>query len=240
MKALFTAALFFTPWLLAAAQPAPATLAQKSTNAPPALSTNKPTAKELMKGDSFTNSVEIVMVKISPTLWAGKFLVTQEEYQKVMGSNPSEFRGERNPVDSVSWNDVLGFCAKLSQMERKEEMLPEGFVYTLPTQAQWESLAAGANLSDAVTGQGTPRSGTAPVGSLGPNSFGLFDIRGNLWEFCLNPDDKPYRVLKGGAWNTSLEVNLRPEFRWYSTGPDDRKNYYGFRCVLVPDAGGTP
>jgi len=240
MKVLFTAALFFMPLLLATAQSAPAALAQKSTNALPALSTNKPTAKELMKGDSFTNSVGMVMGKISPTLWAGKYLVTQEEYQKVMGSNPSEFRGERNPVDSVSWNDALGSCAKLNQMERKEEMLPEGFTYTLPTQAQWESLAAGASLSDAVTSVGTPRSGTAPVGSLGPNSLGLYDIRGNLWEWCLDPDDKPYRVLKGGAWNTSLEVNLRPEFRWYSTGPDDRKNYYGFRCALVPDASGKP
>ncbi|MEY2428761.1 MAG: hypothetical protein QOJ40_1646, partial [Verrucomicrobiota bacterium] len=111
--------------------------------------------------------------------------------------------------------------------------LPEGCVYTLPTQAQWDSLAAGAALENAVTSLGAPRTGTAPVGSLGPSPSGLYDIRGNLWEWCLDPDDKPFRVLKGGAWDTSLDINLRPEFRWYSNGPDERKNIFGFRCVLV-------
>jgi formylglycine-generating enzyme required for sulfatase activity len=210
--------------------------AAASTNAPAAVaaaSTNKIDIKELMKMDSFTNSTGMVLVKTSPMLWAGKYEVTQEEYQKVVGSNPSQFRGERNPVDSVSWNDALKFCDELTKVERKEEMLPEGFAYTLPTQAQWESLMNGAQLKDAVTSSGATRSGTAPVGSLGPNSLGLFDTRGNLWEWCLDPQDKPFRVLRGGGWETFVEVNLRPEFRWFSKGPDDQQNNYGFRCILV-------
>lgn len=200
-------------------------------------STNKPDIKELIKGPGFTNDSLIAMVKISPTLWAGMFEVTQEQYQKVAGGNPSEFKGDHNPVDSVSWNDALGFCARLTDLEKKADMLPEGFEYALPTQAQWETLMDAADLKDAVTSLGSSRTGTAPVGSLKPNSLNLYDTRGNVWEFCLDPEDKPYRVLRGGAWDTSIDINLRPEFRWYSNGPDDRKNVYGFRCVLVPATG---
>ena len=239
MKITFAAALFCALSLSGRSQGVPA--ARQPTNRPAAtvaaattdVSTNKPDIKDLIKEPSFTNSIGIIMVKISPTFWAGKYLVTQAEYEKAMRSNPSQFPGTRNPVDSISWNDALGFCAKLTENERKEEMLPEGCVYTLPTQAQWESLAAGATLENAVTSLGAPRRGTAPVGSLGPSGAGLYDIRGNVWEWCLDPDDKPFRVLKGGAWDTSLDVNLRPEFRWYSNGPDERKNSFGFRCVLV-------
>ena len=179
----------------------------------------------------------MLLVKISPTLWAGKYEVTQEEYKKVAGSNPSQFAGDRNPVDSVSWSDAKDFCAKLDEAERKEEMLPEGFTYTLPTQAQWETLMADAKLSDAVTSEGKSRSGTAPVGSLGANNLGLCDTRGNVWEWCLDPQDKPYRVLRGAGWSSWIEINLRPEFCWYGDGPDQKKNTFGFRCVLL-NAGG--
>ncbi len=193
----------------------------------------KPDIKELVKLPAFTNSVGMVMVKISDDLWAGKYEVTQKEYQKVAGGNPSEFRGDHNPVDSVSWNDAMSFCSKLTGTERAEDMLPEACTYGLPTQAQWESLAAGASLKDAVTSSGASRSGTAAVGSLGPNGPGLHDIRGNVWEWCLDPQDKPYRVARGAAWDTSFEVNLRPDFRWYGP-PGDQKNTVGFRCVLAP------
>jgi hypothetical protein len=203
----------------------------------PEATTAKPEITELLKGASFTNSVGMVMVKISPQFWAGKYLVTQKEYQVVTGANPSEFRGELNPVDSASWNDAVAFCSKLNTEEKKQLMLPEGFTYSLPTQAQWESLMDGATLSDAVTSEGKARSGTSPVGSLKANALGLYDTRGNVWQWCLDPQDKPFRVLRGGAWDTSLEVNLRPEFRWYSAGPDERKNTFGFRCVLQA---GTP
>jgi hypothetical protein len=211
--------------------------ASASTNTAAGKQAAKVDLKEQLKGDVLTNSIGMVLVKISPTLWAGKFEVTQGEYQTVMRSNPSQFVGENNPVDSVSWNDARSFCAKLTAIEKKEQMLPEGCAYELPTQAQWESLAAGAGLETAVTSLSATRTATAPVGSLGANSLRLHDVRGNVWEWCLDPQDKPFRVLRGGAWDTSQEANLRPEFRWYSTGPDDRKNTFGFRCVLVPAAG---
>lgn len=244
------AVLIICECLLAAADaPAPANSAAAPGTAPSVNSpnpvtpgaapgaTNKVSINDLMQEKSFTNKTGMVMVKISPTFWAGKFEVTQEEYQKVAGANPSQFRGDRNPVDSVSYSDALRFCGQLNEAEAKEEMLPDGFKYTLPTQSQWQTLMAGAALSDAVTSQGAPRSGTAPVGSRGPNSLGLYDTRGNVMEWCLDPEDKPYRVLLGGAWDTSIEVNLRPEFRVYSKGPEDQQNNFGFRCVLV---GGAP
>src|ERR1043166_6723113 len=78
--------------------------------------------KDLMLEPVFTNASEMVMVKISPSMWAGKYLVTQEEYQKVAGGNPSQFGGARNPVDSGSWNDARNFCAKLNEAERKDDM----------------------------------------------------------------------------------------------------------------------
>ena len=198
--------------------------------------TNKPDIKQLMQDPLFTNSVGMVMVKISPTLWASKYLVTQETYQKVTGGNPSQFKGDQNPVDSVSWDDAKAFCTSLDSAEKKEEMLPDGYGYSLPTQAQWESFAAGSPLSDAVTSQGNKRTGTAVVGSLGASGQGLFDVRGNLWQWCADPNDKPYRVLRGGAWDTWIEINLRPEFRWYSDGPGDKKNTFGFRVVLQQSA----
>jgi formylglycine-generating enzyme required for sulfatase activity len=190
--------------------------------------------KALMSERTFTNGNGMVLVKVSANLWVGTYEVTQEEFQKIMGSNPSEFRGDRNPVDSVSWNDARSFCSQLTEAESKSDMLPDGFSYTLPTQAQWESFADGATLENAVTSQRSARAGTAPVGTLGPSGLGLYDVRGNVWEWCLDPQDKPYRVLRGGAWDTTQEANLRPEFRWYSTGPDESKNTFGFRCVLVP------
>lgn len=197
-------------------------------------STNKVDIKELLALPAFTNSTGIVMVQVAPTLWAGKYLVTQTDYQAVTGGNPSRFSGARNPVDSVSYNDALRFCQQLTRKETANEMVPPGFEYTLPTQTQWEMLMDAATLDDAVTSVKGDRRGSAPVGTLSPNRLGLYDIRGNVWEFCLDPQDKPYRVLRGGAWDTSIEINLRPEFRWYANGPDDRKNVYGFRVVLGP------
>lgn len=193
---------------------------------------NKSDALDFMSLPAFTNDSGMVMVKLSDVLWVGKYEVTQQEYQKVTGGNPSEFRGDQNPVESVSWNDAMSFCERLTQAESEAKMLPEGFAYSLPTQGQWEALAGGADLKDAVTSSGTSRSGTAAVGSLGPNGAGLHDVRGNVWEWCLDPQDKPFRVARGAAWDVSVEVNLRPEFRWYGP-PDDRKNTVGFRCVLI-------
>ena len=199
----------------------------------------KPDINEIIKTSTvFTNSVGTVMKKTGSGLWVSVYETTQKEYQEVTDSNPSAFSGPKRPVDSVSWLDASGYCKRLTQHEKAEEMLPEGYIYTLPTQAQWESLAKGIPLSHAVTGSGSRRSATANVGSLSASSAGLYDLRGNVAEWCddsaggLFPSANSFRVLRGGSWADWIEVNLRIDFR-VMVAPDDAKNTYGFRCVLI-------
>lgn len=193
-----------------------------------------PTLRQLMASNNIvTNTVGMVLVKISPGLWAGKFETTQDAYEKIAHGNPSTFKGTERPVDSVSWNDAINFCAKLTAAEQTAKELPQGFSYTLPTQTQWLSLMADASVNNAVMKLNNPQyASTAPVGSMGANSLGLCDTRGNVMEWCFDSPDNSTRVLKGGAWDTFLEVNARPEFRWYAT-PDEKKNSYGFRVILT-------
>ena len=194
-----------------------------------------PTLKQLMSTNSVvTNTVGVVLVRISPGLWAGKFETTQDAYQQTVHANPSAFKNPQRPVDSVSWNDAMAFCQKLTDKEKAG--LPEDFSYTLPTQDQWLALTGNAALPDAVMKLNNGDiSSTAVVGSLGANNLALYDTRGNVMEWCLDPQDQPYRVLKGGAWDTMVPVNARPEFRWYAQ-PDESKSSYGFRVILTGPA----
>lgn len=204
-----------------------------ATNSPDGAAAATDTNEDLTPktpGDHFTNSVGMELIKVGD-FWAGKYEVTQAQYQKVTGANPSAFQGGDNPVDSVSWNDATAFCQKLTEKDIKDKKLPDGFYYTLPTEGEWEALTGDASLDDAITSMNAPRTGTATVGSLGPNGLGLYDTRGNVMEFCVGDTSKPYRVLRGGSWSDTIEINLRKEFRFYCT-PDDRKNTFGFRCLL--------
>jgi len=196
--------------------------------------TNVVLLKDLMTTNSIvTNTVGTVLVKISPTLWAGKYEVTQSEYQKVMGENPSAFSGGNHPVDSVTWSDAMAFCSKLTETETATNQLPFGFKYSLPTEAQWEMLADSADLKDAVMklNHGELNS-TASVGTLGANSYGLYDTRGNVMEWCLDSANAADHVLRGGAWDTEVEPSSRIAFRNYVQDPTEKKNDYGFRVVL--------
>src|SRR5258708_3328050 len=179
--------------------PAPNSSPAAATNAaPPAQATNQAPSAPKIPDDHYTNTIGMQFIKVGD-FWAGKYLVTQKEYQEIMGSNPSEFQGDLRPVDNVSWEDAMEFCKRLTEHEAKEQpegfKLPAGFTYTLPTDQQWDSLVGDASLENAVISEPVSRAGTSPVGSLGPNNLGLYDIRGNVWEFCLD-SSKPYRILK--------------------------------------------
>ncbi len=197
-----------------------------------------PTLKDLMTTNSVvTNTVGVVLVKISEGYWAGKFDTTQDAYQQVTHNNPSAFKNPQRPVDSVSWNNAVDFCTKLTASEK--DQLPDGYRYSLPTQAQWENLVADASLKDAVMKYNNGNiAATAVVGSLGPNNAGLYDMRGNVWAWCLDSNDTAVRVLRGGAWDTFSEPTTRIVFRWYySLANDKPRNDFGFRVVLQSSAG---
>lgn len=221
--------------LLALAIPSRATdISSLLTNSLAVTKTNQATNTVLeppkVLPDIFTNSVGMVMVKVSD-MAVGRYDVTQKEFQKIMGFNPSAFPGPTHPVDSVSWNDAMAFCQKMTEADTKEMAIPLGYYYTLPTEDEWETLVGNASLDDAVTSANGDRDGTAPVGSMKPNNLGLYDMRGNVSQWTLGDDSKPYRVLRGASWQDRIEINLRVAFRTYEP-PDAHANTFGFRVVL--------
>jgi len=186
----------------------------------------------------FTNTIGMVMVQMPGSYWVGKFEATQKEYEAVTGKNPSKFKAERNPVERVNWHDAMAFCRELTRREKDAGTLPAGFVYSLPTEKQWDQFVGDANLDDAVTGRfadGKPL-GPLEVGSRKPNQFGLHDVRGNAWEWCLDAfmPNSHWKVLRGGAWSVSDPDNLAVSAR-LNVEPETAYEFYGFRCVLTPE-----
>jgi len=176
--------------------------------------------------------------------------VTQEQYQAVVGGNPSNFKGPQNPVEAVSWDDAVAFCQAMSRKT--------GQTVRLPTEAQWEyACRAGSTtrfcFGDADSGLGayawyTENSGnqTHPVGQKKPNDFGLYDMHGNVWEWCADwyadsyanansvdpqgPGSGSARVLRGGCWYINRRF-CRSAFR-LRIAPVLRDDYIGFRVSV--------
>jgi formylglycine-generating enzyme required for sulfatase activity len=194
-------------------------------------------------------------VTISKPFYMGVTEVTQAQYQAVMGTNTSYFKGATNPVDTVSWNEVADFCKKLSEKTRQ--------AVRLPAEAEWEyACRAGSKtgfcFGDADEGLGDyawyrANSGdtTHPVGQKKPNAWGLFDMHGNVWELCQDryggypkgavtdpqgPASGAYRVLRGGGWN-DIPGYCRSATR-YNYAPDYRYYIFGFRVVVPVSAPG--
>jgi len=189
----------------------------------------------------------------------GKFAVTQAQYQAIMGNNPSRSQGEKRPVEQVSWHDAIAFCQKLSERT--------GNLYRLPSEAEWEyACRAGTTTPfyfgetitpDLVNFNGNSTYGSAPkgiyreqtidVGSFPPNGFGLYDMHGNVREWCedhwhsnyqgaptngsawTTGGDSNFRSLRGGSWD-SYPRNCRSASR-YGHRPDERYDFIGFRVV---------
>ncbi|MEG4241605.1 bifunctional serine/threonine-protein kinase/formylglycine-generating enzyme family protein [Microcoleus sp. MON2_D6] len=180
-----------------------------------------------------------------PAFFMGQYEITQEQYQAVMGNNPSEFKGAKLPVEKVSWNDAVEFCKRLSQKTGK--------TYRLPSQAEWEyACRAGTktpfyfgetitpdlvnyngNNPYAGASKGLYRTQTTDVGNFSPNAFGLYDMHGNVWEWCSHPDNdrSDRRVRCGGSWKDAA-VNCRSAYR-LSNLAGDRYSDIGFRVALV-------
>ena len=173
-------------------------------------------------------------VSIKP-FFIGKYLVTQEQYQVVMRKNSSYFKGEEHPVDNVSWNDAVKFCQKLSQKTGKK--------YRLPSEVEWEyACRAGTQkkckLKDYAWYDENSGGKTHPVGKKKPNNFGLYDMQGNVWEWCSDHWNEKnastdIRVLRGGSWDDNAG-NCRSTFRSKSIA-NFRYRGYGFRVVCVAE-----
>ena len=180
--------------------------------------------------------------------YIGKFEVTQELWKAVMGKNPSNWKGDKLPVESVSWNDVQEFITKLNQKT--------GANFRLPTEAEWEYAARGGNKSRGYKYSGSNAIGnvawywdnadkkTHQVGTKSPNELGIYDMSGNVWEWCQDwygsyssgsqtnptgPSSGSYRVLRGGSW-AYYAGNCRVSLR-RSGIPNIRLSYSGFRLA---------
>lgn len=183
--------------------------------------------------------------------YMGKFEVTQALWVAVMGKNPSNKKGDDLPVENVSWNDVQDFIRQLNQLT--------GENFSLPTEAQWEYAARGGCKSKGYKYSGgnilgnvawyADNSGSTPhpVGTRDPNELGLYDMSGNVWEWCYDwyggyssesqtnptgPTAGSIRVLRGGSWSYFAGL-ARVSYRLYGQ-PGSRFSGRGFRLVLVP------
>ena len=181
--------------------------------------------------------------------YIGETVITQELWETVMGSNPSHFKDAKNPVENVSWNDCQEFIKKLNALTGKE--------FRLPTEAEWEYAARGGNKSKGYKYAGSniigdvawyddySSSSTHAVGIKSPNELGLYDMSGNVWEWCSDwwdnypsspqtnptgPTSGSSRVLRGGSWNSDAK-SCRVSYRFYGS-PVYRYNDIGFRLVL--------
>jgi formylglycine-generating enzyme required for sulfatase activity len=164
-----------------------------------------------LQGDGDGDEKPVHAVTIPRPFAVGRYEVTQAEWRAVMGTSPSNFKGERNPVERVGWNDAKEFARKLSAMTGKE--------YRLLSEAEWEYIARagsstrypwGKNISSRQAKLGS-RNGTVPVGSYAANAFGVFDTVGNAWEWVEDCWHDSYggAPTDGGAWTTGDNCGRR-------------------------------
>jgi formylglycine-generating enzyme required for sulfatase activity len=206
-------------------------------------------------------------------------LVTQEKFQALMGTNPSRWKGDKNPVEQVRWSDAVRFCNKRSEAEGLQPCYElqtwkcnfEATGYRLPTEAEWEYACRAGTTTPYFIGDNAAKLGEYawfdknaggkphPVGQKQPNPWGLYDMAGNVWEWCNDfykvdyyqeaakqdprgPAEGQNKVLRGGAWRFSPD-NCRSGYR-YNENPGYADvcfgyDIYGFRCVKKAAASGN-
>ncbi|MCP4378678.1 MAG: formylglycine-generating enzyme family protein, partial [bacterium] len=197
-------------------------------------------------------------VTISKAFYMGMTEVTQAQYQSVMCKNPSKFKGSQKPVEMVSWDDAMAFCAAMSKKT--------GRAVRLPTEAQWEyacragtkTLFSFGNDDKDMDAHGWHKDNsdrkTHPVGQKKPNAFGLYDMHGNVWEWCrdyyddkfyakaknVDPENTTkaiYRIFRGGSWLYGPMFCCAAFRGWQSNV--SRGDSLGFRVVVVSGSGGN-
>ncbi|HET7102395.1 MAG TPA: SUMF1/EgtB/PvdO family nonheme iron enzyme [Terriglobia bacterium] len=206
-------------------------------------------------------------VTLSRGFWIGKYEVTQREYLAVTGENPSGFPGDLNrPIESLSFFAASNYCFQLTTQEQAAGRIPLFAHYRLPTEAEWECAARAGTTTRFYYGDDPDLTGlsnfawfgahngitTHPVGQKEPNAWGLYDMAGNVWEWCQDwygnypggavtdpqgPATNPigWKVIRGGAWEAS-EFDCRSASRWFEgASPFISDFIIGFRVVLVTE-----
>lgn len=196
-------------------------------------------------------------VHIENGFWISRFEVTQSEYESLMKTNPSRATGSpHRPVENVRWFDAVEYCQVFNQKKKDEGNLPIGYEYRLPTEAEWEYACRAGTQTAFCFGEDVEQlsryawwgnnSGATPleVGLLKPNDWGLYDMHGNVFEWCQNkyeayPGGKirnlkiDYRAVRGGAFICPPEV-LRSACRFESAPARSASWLIGFRLALAP------
>jgi len=190
-------------------------------------------------------------VTISKPFMIGKYEVTQKQYQDVMSHNPSHFKGKSLPVEQVRWGEAVEFCKRLTERERALGKISTSFEYSLPTEAQWEYVAccgenndikySGSSDLNTIGWYKNNSSNTShPIGQKLPNEWNVYDVSGNVWEWCLDwheayteeevkdpngPISGVNRVVRGGSWynsswfcTTSYRFWYKPSFKHFTLG----------------------
>ena len=203
-------------------------------------------------------------VSITKPFYIGKFPVTQKQYLSITGSNPSYHKCENNPVEEVSWDDAKEFCELINEKYKNE--LPNGYKFALPSEAQWEYACRAGTTTDLYNGNimsGKGRSQnldevafysensnhtTHSVGQKKPNDWGIYDMHGNVCEWCEDafdyypnhdvtdpkgPESGSYHLLRGGSY-LSEPISCRSAARYYNYH-DDKQKFMGFRLALVKE-----
>jgi formylglycine-generating enzyme required for sulfatase activity len=205
--------------------------------------------------DAFPIEKPVHQVTLSQAFYLGKYPVTQAQWEAVMGTNPSQFKGADRPVENVSWDDVQAFMQKLSEREGGDH-------YRLPTEAQWEYACRAGSSTRYHFGDDAAQLGnyawyyqnsdnqTHPVGQKQPNAWGLYDMHGNVWEWVqdwygaytsnpvtdpISPTSGARRVFRGGDWGNAARYVRAANRSAYE--PGNRVGDLGFRCL---SSGGEP
>jgi formylglycine-generating enzyme required for sulfatase activity len=225
-----------------------------------------------------SDEAPVTRVTLTHGFWMSRYEVIQEEYQSLMGTNPSWFTNDlKRPVENVSWSDATNYCGQLTRHEQAAGRLPAGCLYRLPTEAEWEySCRAGSTTRYSFgedptgsllgyyawvydnSGSSVPPNGnfyfidgkyytSQATGSRQPNPWGLYDMHGNVWEWCLDwyqanlpggsvvdpqgPTNGATRVIRGGSWNCGPQT-CRSAYRC-SSDPSVQSSGLGFRPILT-------
>lgn len=217
----------------------------------------------IMGSDKWNNDEKPAhKVKITKPFWIAECEITQLQYQKITDQYPSLYTGKYAPVEQISWDDAAEFCKKINEIEKKEGRVPAGYCYRLPTEAEWE-YACRAGTKDDYPGKvdeiswngNNSENSTQDVKTKAPNPWGIYDMNGNVWEWCLDSCEYgengvvtdtykdgitdpfstkgDFKILRGGSW--CFDPKFCRTTKRYADKADFNTADIGMRIVLGPE-----